>query len=155
VTHTVTSADPRYQGLAVTTVTAFVADNDTAGILLAVTDGSTEVAEGGATDTYTVVLTSRPTADVTVTVSADGKLIVTPDTLTFTPDSWNVPRTVTVAARDDGQFEGPHGSTLTHRAASGDDQYDRILIADVAVTVADNDTVPTSVPSAVVSPPAG
>ena len=63
-----TSADPPWNGLAVADVTADVADDDTAGILLTESGGSTDVVEGGATDTYQVVLQSAPTADVSVSV---------------------------------------------------------------------------------------
>ncbi|MGB5433713.1 MAG: hypothetical protein WBO21_11945, partial [Acidimicrobiia bacterium] len=41
-------------------VTANITDNDTAGVSVVQSGGSTNVTEGGATDSYTVVLTSQP-----------------------------------------------------------------------------------------------
>ena len=43
------------------------------GVTITETNGSTNVTEGGATDTYTVVLTSPPTADVTFTMTLDAR----------------------------------------------------------------------------------
>ena len=47
---------------------------------------------------YTVVLTAPPTDDVTVTIDVpeDSGLTTDMETLTFTPDNWNIPQTVTV-----------------------------------------------------------
>ena len=92
-------------------------------------------------DSYTVVLDSRPTADVTVTVAGHSGTDVTPDpdTLTFTTSNWDTVQTVTVTAGDDA--DTTDGSvTLTHSAASTDTGYSGITIAGVVVTVRDNDT---------------
>jgi hypothetical protein len=139
VTHTATSADPSYNGVVVADVVAGIADNETAGVLITPTDGATAVGEGGAMDTYSVVLISKPTADVTVTMAGLPQLSVTPLTLTFTPDNWNVPQTVTVAAVDDHVVEGDHFATISHTAASADGNYDGILISPMAAGIADND----------------
>ena len=54
------------------------------------TGGDTEVAEGGATDTYTVVLTSQPTHNVQITLDPDEQVGVDPvGPLTFTPLNWH------------------------------------------------------------------
>ena len=57
--------------------------------------------EGARTDSYTVVLTSQPTANVTVTITPDGQETVDKTTLTFTPSNWNMAQTATVSAADD------------------------------------------------------
>jgi Ca2+-binding RTX toxin-like protein len=70
-------------------------------------------------DTYTVVLTSPPSSEVTVHVTprdtrtTRGKLVtyteqveVSADTLTFTTDNWDVPQTVIVWAIDDWLADG-------------------------------------------------
>ena len=92
-------------------------------------------------DSYTVVLDTRPTADVTVTVAGHAGTDVTPDpaTLTFTASNWDTARTVTVTAADDADTADDTVS-LTHRAASTDTDYSGIEIAEVTVTVNDNDT---------------
>ena len=110
------------------------------GVTIAESGGSTDVAEGGAGDSYTVVLDSQPMADVTVTVSPDGQLNASPANLTFTPANWNTPQTVTVIAVDDLANEStPHLGTIAHAAASGDGDYNRISIDDVTANITDND----------------
>ena len=92
-------------------------------------------------DSYTVVLDTQPTADVTVTVAVPAGTGVTtnPTTLTFTTSNWNTPRTVTVTAGNDADLTNDT-VTLTHRAMSADTDYNDITIDDVTVTVNDNDT---------------
>jgi hypothetical protein len=142
ISHTVTSGDTRYNGLAVSNVTSDVSDNDVAGV-----DPSTSsvtVAEGGAAGSYTIVLASQPTADVDVTVTPDaqvdlgsgaGVVVV----LTFTDANWDTPQTVSVTAVDDGDIEGVHTGTITHAAASTDPKYNGIAIVNVTVNITDND----------------
>ena len=105
-----------------------------------------EDATGGS---YTVVLDTQPTADVTVTVAvpADTTVTLTPDppTLTFTTMNWETAQTVTVKAGDDADTRND-AVTLTHSAASTDADYSGITIADVAVTVDDNDIMVTVTP---------
>ena len=97
-----------------------------------------EDATGGS---YTVVLDTQPTADVTVTVAGHAGTDVTPApaTLLFMTATWNVAQTVTVTAANDADTANDT-VTLTHSAASTDADYSAITIADVAVTVEDNDT---------------
>ncbi|MCB9453913.1 MAG: hypothetical protein H6672_20975 [Anaerolineaceae bacterium] len=149
ITHTAASGDAIYDGLAVAGVTANVTDNDTPGVAITESGGSTDIAEGGVTDTYTVVLTTPPTANVVITVTPDAQCTALPSPLTFTAGNWNVAQTVTVTAVDDAVIEGPHTCVITHAATSGDAAYDGIAIADVTANVTDNDT-----PGVTVSPAA-
>jgi len=60
---------------------------------------------------FTVCLPRKPVANVTVAVEkelhADPDLATSPNKLTFTPDNWNVPQTVTVkAAKDKDKING-------------------------------------------------
>ena len=89
---------------------------------------------------YTVVLNSQPTANVTVTVAGHAGTDVTPSptSLTFTPTTWGTAQTVTVTAGDDA-VTANDTVTLTHSAASTDSEYQGITIAGGAVTVTDND----------------
>ena len=91
-------------------------------------------------DSYTVVLDTQPTADVTVTVAGHSGTDVTPNptTLTFSTTNWNTARTVTVTAGNDTDTTDDE-VTLTHSATSADSDYSGISIANVAVTVNDND----------------
>ena len=120
-------------------------DNDTAGVTLGKTD--LVVTEGGSA-TYTVVLDSEPTADVTVTITghAGTDLTLTPTTamLTFTPSTWDRTQTVTVAAGDDGDALND-SERLTHRA-NGATEYASVT-AFLSVTVTDDDTRATGAPA--------
>ena len=122
-------------GQAELTGTATIADDDTRGI--AVNPAALGVAEG-ASASYTVALTSRPTGPVTVTVggTAGTDLSVTENTLTFSRTNWNTAQPVEVTAgQDDDAVEDT--ATLTHGASGGD--YASVSKA-LTVTVTDNDT---------------
>jgi len=110
------------------------------GVEVTQSGGSTTVAEGGATDTYTVVLTGEPTSDVTITSSPNAQVSVWPTSLTFTSSNWNTPQTVTVSAVNDPVAEGTHSGTITHAAASADPGYNGIAMAAVIATITDDDT---------------
>ncbi len=116
------------------------------GITIVESSGSTSVAEGGATDTYTIVLDSTPTADVTITITAGGQLTANPATVVFTADNWDSPQTITVRAVDDNNIEGTHGGTIVHSATSSDAGYNAISIENVTVNISDNDQAPPPAP---------
>ena len=117
-----------------------IPDDDTAGVTVApIALTITESDE----NTYTVVLTSRPAANVTITPNSGDEEIATvsPVTLTFTPDNWNTPQTITVTAKhDDDAYDA--SATITH-AVSG---YDHITTADeVNVAIPDDDTASVTI----------
>lgn len=136
ITHS--AAGGGYTGVSIANVVANISDNDTAGATIVQSGGNTAVAEGGATDTYTLVLTSQPTANVAVTVAGDTQVSVAPTTLTFTTANWNVAQTVTVTAINDNIVEGAHTGTITHSPAGGG--YAGVAIANVVANITDNDT---------------
>ena len=116
-------------------------------VLVAQSAGNTAVTEGGATDTYTVVLRSQPTADVTVNVVASSQLNVNSTSLTFTAANWNVAQTVTVNAIDDSLFEGAHTGVVSHNATSADTRYNGITVPSVSVNITDNDVAVGALPT--------
>ena len=140
ITHSALSTDPAYNGVSINSVTVQITDNDTAGVTIDEVDGAVNVTEGGATDVYKVRLSSQPLADVTVTISADGKSTVNPASLAFTSANWSTPQTVTVTAANDDIAEGTHTSTIGHTTASGDSNYNAISVANVTAHITDNDT---------------
>ena len=84
-----------------------ITDDDTAGITVQPT--TLTVTEGGS-EPYTVILNSRPTDNVTVTIGgASGDVSVEPRTLTFTPDDSVTLQTVTVRAAEDDDADGRRG----------------------------------------------
>jgi uncharacterized repeat protein (TIGR01451 family) len=117
-----------------------IVDDDTAGVTIVESGGSTDVAEGGAGDSYTVTLDSQPTAAVTITFGT-GTQVSPIAPITFDGTNWDLPQVVNVSAVDDALVEGPHVGTIAHSAASGDGNYDGIGIADVTVNITDDDVV--------------
>ena len=114
--------------------------NSSAGIEISGVDGLVELTEDGTTDTYSVVLNCEPTANVTVNLTSDSQMTVSPPTLTFTPGNWNVPQTVIVSAIDDDIAEGNFAGSVSHRISSGDLFYDNINVPNVYASIADNDS---------------
>ena len=75
---------------------------DAQGLLPVLSAYSLTVAEGGA-GSYTVVLSSQPDGDVVValSISPSGHLTASAEKLTFTPENWDSPQTVTLTAGTD------------------------------------------------------
>ncbi len=92
------------------------------------TDGSGNLltTEAGGISSFTVVLNSQPTADVTVSFtgndttegSLSGTTLSETNTLTFTAANWNTAQTVTVTGIDDSIVDGHITTTLTATANS-------------------------------------
>jgi hypothetical protein len=68
------AAGSGYQLGAPATANQTIADNDTRGVTVTESGGSTDVIEGGATDTYTVQLNTIPTATVTLSFNTGTQL---------------------------------------------------------------------------------
>jgi len=107
-------------------------------VTVAQTGGNTTVAEGGATDTYSMVLTTQPSANVVISIASDAQASGSPATLTFTTANWATPQNVTVTVFDDRIVEGAHSGTLSQSAAGGG--YDGVNIANVETSITDNDS---------------
>jgi glucose/arabinose dehydrogenase len=92
-----------------------------------------------------VVLNAAPTANVTIALTnTAGQTATTPTSLTFTPQNWDTPQTVTVTAVDDTAVEGPHTGTITHTVTSTDTRYSGLTVAPLTVNITDNDVPPPS-----------
>jgi len=110
-----------------------------AGVAITQTSGSTSVAEGGASDTYTVTLATRPTKNVVISITPGSQLQVSPKKLTFNATNWSSPQTVTVTAVNDTKIEGPHSASISHKVSSSDSKYKGVKAPSVQVSIADND----------------
>jgi len=147
----VTLGTPSNAGLGSPSVYLFtIVDDDTAGVTLSQT--SLTLTEGASTG-YTVVLESEPTAPVTIELTPDSQVAVTPDRLVFTPANWRVPQEVRLTAVDDDVDEGDndqetHPGRVTHRVISNDRFYARLTVPPVTVAIRDNDDA-----GVLVSPP--
>ena len=121
-------------GISAAAVTLTITDDDERGVTVEPT--ALNVPEGDSR-TYTVVLDSEPTDEVTVTVDVPSGAEVSVDeaTLRFTAGDWNGPRTVRVTAEADAVADDP--VTLRHAVSGGD--YGSVRVDDVTVTIAEND----------------
>ena len=116
VTAAATSGDPNYNGLNAADVSVTNTDNDAAGITVDADLGLTTT-EAGGTATFTVVLASQPTADVTIGLSSSDTTegTVSPASLTFTAANWNTAQTVTVTGVNDAVDDGDQSLHHRHR----------------------------------------
>ena len=117
------------------------------GISIAESGGATEVTEGGATDSYSLVLGTPPAANVVVTVTPDSQVTVDTPSVTFTPANWSTPQSVTVTAVNDSFNEGPHIGTISHSSSSSDPAFNGIGVAAVSAIITDNDSVTVTKPN--------
>ena len=109
---------------------------------LSVSATALRLAEGG-NAAYTVVLTTRPADNVTVTIASDNADVTTrPASLTFTTANWSTAQRVTVSAASDGDTAND-AATLTHTASGGG--YGAAPAVSVAVSVTDDDTAGLSI----------
>jgi C1A family cysteine protease len=143
VTAAATSTDPKYNGLDAMDAPAINLDDDTAGITVEPTSGLTTT-ERGDMDTFTIVLDTEPTADVTIGLISDDTTegIVSPASVTFTRGDWDAPQTVKVLGQDDAAIDGDVAYTIvTGPAVSADSNYNGLNAADVSVTNLDDERV--------------
>ena len=156
ITHAVTGAD--YASVTLADVAVTVTDNDMPGVTIST--GTRAIGEGtssGAGNTYTVVLNTEPSGDVTVTLSSDNPDVTTnPATLNFTTANWNMTQDVVVSADEDADA-ADESASITHRVSGAN--YNGVAISNnpVVVTVTDNDMqgVTVALPSGGASLPEG
>ncbi|MEM6365237.1 MAG: dockerin type I domain-containing protein, partial [Planctomycetota bacterium] len=91
-------SDPAFRDLAATGIPVRVINDDEAALTITPTSDGTFASELGISDDFTVVLDKAPQSTITLRVGNDeiASVNLSPDRLTFTPDNWNVPQTVTV-----------------------------------------------------------
>ncbi len=122
-------------------------------VIIRQSDGSTEVDENPSTsDTYTISLNVQPIDDVTIRFDYDGSQIALDrsEGITFTPDNWDVPQTITVSGVDDDRIEIDHSATITHTVASPGEDYNGIDAGDVIVNITDDEVAPLKIVTGVV-----
>jgi hypothetical protein len=101
-----------------------------------------QTTEAGGTATFSVVLESQPTANVTINVTSSDTTEGTVDksTLTFTSVNWNVPQVVTITGVDDPDQDGSIPYTIQlSTAVSTDPNYNGKKPSDVSVVNIDNE----------------
>jgi len=109
------------------------------------------VTEGGTSANLVVHLDAAPLADVHVQILADqpGEVSVDPSTLVFTPENWDVPRTIVITGQDDMASDGP--ATVAIRiqiAQTADPDYAMLDPRTVTVVNLDDESPATIWPQA-------
>ena len=131
------ASDDAYDTVADAAVTVSVSDNNTCGLTIVESNGSTGVTEAATTDTFTVALGAQPTSNVVVSVTSGdaGEATVSTAQLTFTNANWTTAQTLTVTGVDD-DFDRDDATTLTLAVDDGssDDTFDAVAEQNVAVT---------------------
>ena len=146
------TTDPNYSGFNPQDINVTNTDNDTAEIVITPTTGLT-TSEAGGNATFDVFLTSEPLAEVTFNLASSDTTegTLSTETLTFTPQNWELSQTVTIAGVDDPIADGnTNYSIITGDATSLDAKYNGFNPDDIAVTNTDNET-----PGITVSPTSG
>ena len=136
-----TTTDTVYAAIDPADVSVTNIDNETAGFT--VTPTTLTVSEFGDSDTFTIVLNKRPTANVTITFASTDLTegTVSPQTVTFSTFNWNTPRTITVTGVNDNLTDGNQTFTIvTNAALTTDPAYSGLDPANVSVTNIDNET---------------
>ena len=135
VTVTVTASGGDYGG-ETAEVAVSVADGDT--VNLVVDPGSQTISENGS-GTFEVSLATRPSGQVSVTVSSGdtGAVSVRSQALTFTTGNWSTAQSVTVGGVDD-EDALDESVSVTVTASGGDYSGETV---EVDVSVSDDDTV--------------
>nr|WP_320022526.1 MBG domain-containing protein [uncultured Draconibacterium sp.] len=139
-----TSSDNTFAALANQSVEIILEDDDVAGFTLS--ESTLIIDEDAGTASFTVVLNTQPISNVVFDVLSDddNEAIVNNGTLTFTSGDWDTPQTITVTGvNDEIDREDDATITVSVEAASSDDTYDGEEDQTVAVTLTDDDEVPT------------
>ena len=160
IQHAADSTDSLYgASLAIDDVTVTVYDDDVTGVIVNPTANLVVSEDGTLTDTFTVVLSSQPRSDVTITLDPGPQVNTHVPQLIFTPVNWATAQTVTLSAVDDAIDEGEpdpfnHLGAVNYSVSSSDQYYDAIVPASgISVIVRDNDTsgVTVTVPGGVLN----
>jgi len=140
------SSDDGFRYLDNKTVNATTIDDDTLGIAVTETNGSTDPQEAD-TDELDITLSSEPLADVTLSVASSDttEVTVSPSSLTFSSGNYTTAQRVTLTAVQDALIDGDTTPTVTFSVSSTADAgysaladevftatiYDSLLIQDV------------------------
>jgi hypothetical protein len=142
VTAAAKSGDMSYDGLNPPDVRLINTDDDTAGVTITPLGGLV-TSENGLAATFTVVLNTAPTADVSIgfTSSLPKEGTVSPPKVTFTSTNWKAPQTVTVTGVNDDEPDGSQLYTIAVAPVeSSDDRFKGIDPPDLDAINVDNES---------------
>ena len=134
-----THSDALYAGVSSQNVSLTNIDNDSAGVVISPTT-TLYTSDDGGTAQFSVKLNSQPTDNVTITLTntdvyegtLSGDTLSADSKLVFTPDTWNTPQTVTITGKHDYAAANV-GYSVTFAVASGDTIYNNKSVSSVSV----------------------
>ena len=141
ITDPAISTDTQYNGINPADVQVINRDNDFASINI-VGAFNLETTESGGTAQFKVVLSNPPTASVSIalTSSNPNEGSVSPSTLLFTSNNWNVGQSVTITGVDDSALDGDIAyNVLVDPSASLDNNFRSFKIQTLDVVNRDDD----------------
>lgn len=137
------ASDDALDGVPPRSVDVITLDDDRAELSVIPSGEGITVSEAGTSDDFSVAITARPASDVVVRVVSDDpeEVAVDPARLTFTPESWATPQTVTLTGVDDHAIDGEQRTTVRVAVdpAASDPAFAEVDTATVEVTTLDDD----------------
>ncbi|MFZ5630561.1 MAG: right-handed parallel beta-helix repeat-containing protein [Spirochaetota bacterium] len=142
ISQKVIGGDINFRNVAIPDINLQISDNDAPDFQIIVSNGSTEVAEGGNADTVQIKLSVQPVQNVTVLIGLDlpSQVTTSPSQLVFTPANWNTLQTVYFNAVDDIAIEDSMAFVATFTTNSAQSAFDG-LSHTLNGTVFDNDKI--------------
>ena len=122
---------------------------DVSAVSLTQTDGSTIVYEGGASDSYAIVLTQQPVSGSSVEIVAtpsgpqvrlNGGLAGEPTSLFFDDENWQSAQSIEVTAVNDDVFTSGDVVIGHTSSSSGDPAFDNVAVHPVRVAYIDDES---------------
>lgn len=144
ITGSTVSTDAAYSGIDVPDISLTNVDRSMPAVVPSPLSGLTTTELGMGAATFTIVLTTMPTADVTVGLTSSDLTegTVSPASVTFTGANWSTPQTVTVTGVDDSLVDGSVlYQIVTSAAVSADPSYAGRAVNDVTLTNTDDEPV--------------
>ena len=136
------SEEEEFNGLTLTVKDLVNKDMDKAEYIFTIPDVVIQTVEDGSSSSFMVALSSKPTADVTIDLASsndkEGVLDIT--SLTFTPDNWDQPQTVTVSGVDDQIADGNQNyKIIFSNPSSTDKNWSSVIPEPLEAVNVDND----------------
>lgn len=148
------TSDVLYSSLLLSPFTVYVIEVDKASFLFTPSSLSFSLTEGGASQSFSIRLSSRPVQTVDLGFQSSPFVTISPASISFDSNSWTSPVTVTMSALNNNVLSGYTIFNSTINRTTSDPIYATVPLNRLSITVADNDLF-YSVASPRIGPAAG
>ncbi|MBQ4360344.1 MAG: hypothetical protein II767_08815 [Proteobacteria bacterium] len=117
-------------------------DNDVAQIIVA-SQGMELLENSQAKPEFKVMLSAQPTSKVTVKLKSSDESelkLLSPATLIFDPEKWNVPQTVMLQVVDDSDADGTQLAQIDMTSTSADNDFNNLSASTEKYSILDNES---------------